>query len=189
MIARIQFKINKTSFIRPLKYAKSPENTINPAEITSKEEKSYVFGYLGGIVGIGLIIGPGVGGFLSSGSIGYLGTVLCALAISAITLFSIFFGLEESLPQERRAQFEEQPISQSFRLLSRIKKLDPPAIIKKIFGIRGCFTVTMATYISTITLFMIDVFEFDERELGFFMLFVGFFVSFNQVILSKKFIS
>ena len=159
------------------------------ADITSKEEKSYVFGYLGGIVGIGLIIGPGVGGFLSSGSIGYLGTVLCALVISAITLFSIFFGLEESLPEERRAPFEEQPISQSFRLLNRIKKLDPPAIIKKIFGIRGCFTVTMATYISTIALFMIDVFEFDERELGFFMLFVGFFVSFNQVILSKKFIS
>ena len=118
-----------------------------------------------------------------------ISAVVPSADISAITLFSIFFGLEESLPEERRAPFEEQPISQSFRLLNRIKKLDPPAIIKKIFGIRGCFTVTMATYISTIALFMIDVFEFDERELGFFMLFVGFFVSFNQVILSKKFIS
>jgi hypothetical protein len=42
MIARIQFKINKTSFIRPLKYAKSPENSINPAETTSKEEKGSI---------------------------------------------------------------------------------------------------------------------------------------------------
>ena len=134
------------------------------ADITSKEEKGYVFGYLGGIVGIGLIIGPGVGGFLSSGPMGYLGTVLCALAISAITLLSIFFGLEESLPEEKRAPFEEQPISQSFRLLNRIKRLDPPAIIKKVFAIRGCFTVTMATYISTIALFMIDVFELTKKN-------------------------
>jgi MFS transporter, DHA1 family, tetracycline resistance protein len=159
------------------------------ADITSREEKSYVFGYLGGIVGLGLIIGPGVGGFLSSGSIGYLGTVLCALVISLVTLISIYVGLDESLPEDKRSKFEKQPISQSFRLMYRIKKLNPPPIIRKIFAVRGCFTITMATYISTIALFMIDVFQFDERELGFFMLFVGFFVSFNQVVLSKKFIS
>ena len=81
------------------------------ADITTQEEKSYVFGYLGGIVGLGLIIGPGVGGFLSSGSIGYLGTVLCALFISTITLISIYVNLEESLPEEKRAPFEKQKLS------------------------------------------------------------------------------
>ena len=156
------------------------------ADITSQEEKSVVFGYIGGIVGVGMIIGPGIGGFLSSGSIGYLGTVLCALVISLLTLLSIFFLLEESLPEEKRAPFERQPISQSFRLLKRIQKLNPSPIITKIFAVRGCFTVMMAAYISTIALFMIDVFRLNEQELGFFMLFVGFFISFNQVVVSKK---
>ena len=42
IIAKIQFKINKISFISPLKYAKSPEKSINPAETISKEEKDSI---------------------------------------------------------------------------------------------------------------------------------------------------
>ena len=38
-IARIQFRINNTSFIKPLKYAKNPEKSVKPAEMKSKEER------------------------------------------------------------------------------------------------------------------------------------------------------
>ena len=44
------------------------------------------FGTLGGIVGIGFIIGPGVGGYLASGSYGYLGMVIGATCPSTVTL-------------------------------------------------------------------------------------------------------
>ena len=47
----------------------------------------------------------------------------------------------------------------------------------------------MATYVSTIALFIIDLFGFNERELGMFMLVVGLFISFNQAFMSKWFIS
>ena len=50
------------------------------------------------------------------------------------------------------------------------------------------FSVMMAAYISTIPLFVIDLFGFDERQLGLFMFAVGFFISFNQVVMSKIFI-
>jgi predicted MFS family arabinose efflux permease len=43
----------------------------------------------------------------------------------------------------------------------------------------------MATYVSTIALFIIDLFRFDERQLGMFMLVVGLFISFNQAVVSK----
>ena len=46
----------------------------------------------------------------------------------------------------------------------------------------------MASYISTIALFVIDVFDFDERELGAYMLMVGLFIAFNQAILAKIFV-
>ena len=51
------------------------------------------------------------------------------------------------------------------------------------------FSVMMAAYISTIVLFLIDTFQFDEKELGFFMLAVGLFLSFNQAFVSKRFIA
>jgi MFS family permease len=45
-----------------------------------------------------------------------------------------------------------------------------------------------ACYISTIALFIIDVFQFDELQLGYFMFVVGLFLAINQAFLSKMFI-
>ena len=57
--------------------------------------------------------------------------------------------------------------------------------IRKIFVLRALFNITMATYVSTIALFIIDLFHFDEKKLGMFMLVVGLFISFNQAFVSK----
>ena len=43
----------------------------------------------------------------------------------------------------------------------------------------------MAFYISTISLFIIDLFKFNEYKLGLFMLVVGIFLSFNQAFMSR----
>ena len=46
----------------------------------------------------------------------------------------------------------------------------------------------MAFYIGTIALYIIDLFSFNEKELGFFMLVVGAFLSINQAFVSKHFV-
>ncbi len=157
-------------------------------DITTQKEKSYIFGTLGGIAGIGMIIGPGVGGFLSSGSIGYLGMVIGAAILSFVTLASIALWLKESLPEEKRKQPSTDSSWQAFRLIRRIRHLNPPSIILNIYYIRFLFSIMMAAYISTIALFMIDLFQFNEKELGLFMLVVGLFISFNQAFVAKRFI-
>ncbi|MFK8037317.1 MAG: MFS transporter [Crocinitomicaceae bacterium] len=158
------------------------------ADITSPKEKSYIFGYLGGVAGIGIIIGPGIGGFTASSPLGYKGTVLTAIAISFITLLTIKYWLKESLPQGKRQQYEHQSISKSFFILRRIREVKPKPIIKTLFIIKFVFAIMMAFYISSISLFLIDLFKFNEKELGWFMLFVGIFLAFNQAFLSKRFI-
>lgn len=159
------------------------------ADISDQKEKSYIFGAMGGVAGLGLIIGPGLGGLLSSGPIGYLGMVLGAGLLSTITLISIFLWLKESLPLEKRRPRQKEPLWNSLRLLHRIKKLDPKPIILNIYFIRFLFSIMMAAYISTIALFMIDLFDFNEKELGLFMLVVGLFISFNQAFIAKLFIT
>jgi MFS transporter, DHA1 family, tetracycline resistance protein len=47
-------------------------------------------------------------------------------------------------------------------------------------------SVSMAFYISAIVLFVIDLFEFDEKGVGFFMLVAGIFLGFNQAFLYRK---
>jgi len=159
------------------------------ADITTRKEKSYIFGYLGGIAGLGMIIGPGIGGITASSSLGYMGTVFAAIVISVITLITLFTWLKESLPQENRRPRKTQSLMTSFWVLRRIKAVNPAPIIKLLFLLKLFFSVMMACYIGTIALFIIDLFQFNAKELGLFMLVVGVFLSFNQAFVSKRFIS
>lgn len=158
------------------------------SDITTREEKSYIFGYLGGIAGIGMIIGPGIGGLAASSSIGYAGTLIAAIVISTITLIVIFAWLKESHTHEKRSTEKRRNMLYSMLILRRIKRVNPSRLIRIIFVMKLLFSIMMAFYISTIALFMIDRFHFNERELGFFMLGVGVFLSFNQAFMSKRFI-
>lgn len=158
------------------------------SDITTREEKSYIFGYLGGIAGIGMIIGPGIGGLTASSGIGYAGTLIAAIVISTITLVVIFTWLKESHAEDKRSTEKRQNMLYSILILRRIKRVNPSRLIRIIFVMKLLFSIMMAFYISTIALFMIDRFQFNERELGFFMLGVGVFLSFNQAFMSKRFI-
>ena len=159
------------------------------SDVTTPHEKSYIFGYLGGIAGIGLIVGPGIGGYTASTSFGYSGTLITAIAISAVTLTSIALFLKESHPAEKRVPKTKHSVMDSFFILRRIRKIQPSHFIKTLFIVKFFFSAMVAFYMSTIALFMIDLFSFNERELGSFMLFVGVFLSFNQAFLSKRFIA
>lgn len=158
------------------------------SDITTRDQKSYIFGYLGGIAGLGLIIGPGIGGLTASSSIGYAGTIIAAIIISSITLLIIFFWLKESHPPQKRTPRQKQSFWKNLLILARIREVQPKPIIKLLFATKLFFSIMMAFYISTISLFMIDLFQFDEKELGFFMLFVGIFLAFNQAVVSQFFI-
>ena len=158
------------------------------ADITTPREKSYIFGYLGGIAGIGMIVGPGLGGLTASTSLGYKGTLITAIIISTITLLTIIYWLKESHPIEKRAAKRKNSLLSSFFVLRKIKEVQPKPIIKTLFIIKFFYSTMIAFYMSTIALFLIDLFSFKEKELGFFMLFVGVFLSFNQAFMSKQFI-
>ena len=127
------------------------------ADITSPKEKSYVFGYLGGVAGIGLIVGPGIGGLTASSSLGYIGTMITAAGISVITLLTIFFWLKESHPKEKRSPPGKQGIRKNLYILRRIKTLQPNPLLKLIFILKFLFSSMMGFYIGSIALFLIDL--------------------------------
>ncbi len=158
------------------------------ADITTRQEKSYIFGYLGGIAGIGMIIGPGLGGISASTSIGYLGTILVSISISVLTLLAIIFWLKESLPEEKRSPKKRQSLWKIINIPGRVRSVNPSNIIKTIFTVKLFFTAMMGFYIGTMALFLIDLFKFNEKELGFFMFVVGIFLAFNQAFASKQFV-
>lgn len=157
------------------------------SDITNKVEKSYIFGYLGGITGIGMIIGPGLGG-LTATTFGNSGTIITAIIISTFTLLAIYFWLKESHPAEKRNAQKDVSIFQTFLFRKKLKNLDAKPIIKQLFGMKLFFSTMVAWYFSTIPLFLKDTFHFDQQELGFFMFIIGIFLAFNQVVVAKQFV-
>ena len=158
------------------------------SDVTTKEEKSYVFGYLGGIVGIGLIIGPGIGGYTASSSFGYSATLVAAIVISSVALLSMFIWLRESHPVEKRTVTKAKPLITNFMILRQVRELDPSPIIRLLFVLKFLFSIMSACYMGTIVLYIIDLFAFNPREIGIFMLVVGIFLGINQALVSKWFI-
>ena len=158
------------------------------SDITTREEKGYIFGYLGGIAGLGMIIGPGLGGLAGSTSFGYLGTIFVSMGVSILALLSIFFWLKESHPPENRVPREKISLWKLLNIPGRVKKANPSEAIKSIFTIKMLFSSMMAFYIGTMALFLIDRFKFDTSELGIFFFVAGAFLAFNQAVLSKQFV-
>lgn len=158
------------------------------SDITTRKEKSYIFGYLGGIAGIGMIIGPGMGGLSASTNLGFSGTILVAIFISSVTLITIFMWLKESHPEENRRERQKHSIINSLFIPRRVRMVNPSRMVKVLFTVKLFFTTMMAFYIGTIALYLIDLFHFEEKELGMFLLVVGVFLAFNQAFLSKLFV-
>lgn len=158
------------------------------ADVTTRNEKSYIFGFLGGIAGLGMIIGPGLGGLSASTSLGYSGTIWLAIFVSSTTLLSITFWLKESHPAEKRSTKPSQSFLSGILIWRRIQSANPDKMIRLLFLLKAFFSIMMACYIGSIALYLIDTFQFDEKELGIFLFVVGAFLSFNQAFVSRKFI-
>ena len=76
------------------------------SDVTDAKNRSKGLGMIGAAFGLGFIIGPAAGGFLSQW--GYHVPALVAAGLSLINLGLIFFWLPESLTDERRAQQNSQ---------------------------------------------------------------------------------
>lgn len=71
---------------------------------TSEEERGGGMGILSAAIGVGVIFGPGLGGWLASGSLSL--PFFLAAALSTFALFPILIALPESLPLGKRTDRE-----------------------------------------------------------------------------------
>lgn len=94
-------------------------------DVTDDKNRSSGFGVIGTAFGLGFIIGPAVGGFLSHW--GYNIPAFAAASMALLNLISIFFFLPESLPKERRASLQSQQ-RRSLSFISLINSLNRPKV-------------------------------------------------------------
>lgn len=154
------------------------------SDVTTRAERSQMFGIMGGMAGLGFIIGPAIGGFTAK-YFGYLGTIGTAGFISFVTLILMYFALEESLPAEKRDPGVHPHIWQHINLWAKAKPYFKNKVVREVLQIHFFFAFVLSGYTSITSLFLIDSFQFDESQIAQFLFAVGTFIIINQVVFLK----
>lgn len=146
------------------------------ADVSSENDKSKNFGVIGAAFGAGFILGPFLGGLLSSGILPLLTLVtpfLFAAALSTASLIYVSRSLEETSPMEKSNINWRKPISQVVKGL-RIDDL------RKLFATNFLYFSGFAFFTSFVSVFLIKRFGFEQFEIGNFFLYLGVFIIITQ---------
>jgi MFS family permease len=144
------------------------------ADITKPEERAKGMGLIGAAFGLGFILGPAIGGALSTIRIGNRhGAVPCFVAacLSLVNLVWVAFGVAESLPPARRAALPRRQITPlSTQAMRRAFALPGVALAA---GVNFLVVLSFTNLDQTFTFFCGDLFGIDEQGTGYVLAFIG----------------
>ena len=143
------------------------------SDVTDEKNRAKGMGMIGAAFGLGFILGPASGGFLSHW--GYAVPAFVSAGLSLMNLFMISIFLPESLPMEKRVHH-----------LSEVKRKHPLHGLSAAFSkpIAGpilssiiVFSLSMAMFESVFSLFAKQRLQLSAQNTGFILAYVGVLVA------------
>ena len=157
------------------------------SDVTDEKNRSKGMGMIGAAFGLGFILGPASGGFLSRW--GYSVPAFVSAGLSLMNSFLIYFLLPESLPKEKRVHH----LSEAKRKhpLSGLATAFARPIAGPILSSIVIFSLSMAMFESVFSLFTKQRLELSAQATGFILAYVGVLVAGVQGggigVLTKRF--
>ncbi len=152
------------------------------ADVTDNENKSEGFGILGAAFGVGFMLGPFLGGILSSEMFAVLGLVtpfIFAAGLSTLSIFFVGFKLRETSPMEKSSINWRKPFSQ-------LKEGVRIPGIRKLLGTNFFYFSGFAFFTTFIPVFLVERFGFNQVQTGNFFFYIGILVIIGQGYLVPK---
>ena len=145
-------------------------------DVTNEENRARGLGLVGAAFGLGFIIGPAMGGFLSG--YGFSVPAFAAAGLSAINLLMVLIWLPESLSQEQREEMvsRQQP---KINLIALWEALRRPKV-GPILNISFFYGLAFALFTTMFSLFAQYKLELDARQTGYVLAYVGFLIALVQ---------
>ncbi|MBI2454325.1 MAG: MFS transporter [Parcubacteria group bacterium] len=138
------------------------------ADVTGQEERTQGMGLLGAALGLGLIFGPAMSGFL--GNFGFGVPAYGAAVLSFLNAFLIIFFLKESLGQELRSIKKIFVSSVHLKQFSEVLK---HPLMSHILATYFLATFALAAVQNIAILFAEERFHLTLNESGYFFAFLG----------------
>ena len=143
------------------------------ADVTKPEDRARGMGLIGVAFGLGFILGPGIGGALSSISIhGRNGAVPCFIAatLSLVNLAWTYVGLKESLPPEKRSKTGRRLTPLNIGAARDAFAL--PGVARAI-AVNFTITISFTVLDQTFRFFNKDAFGMSALDTGMTLAFIG----------------
>jgi len=138
------------------------------ADSTEPEDRTKWYGYIGGAIGIGTMIGPAIGGFLGMRSITL--PFYVTAGITFLSILCVTFFLPESLAPEKRA---EHFSTKSLNTFVHIKDIFSVKEAAALLVLGAFFYIGLSIYQFNASIFLKDVFAWGPVLIGGILTLVG----------------
>ena len=151
------------------------------ADMTTSENRARGMGLVGAAFGLGLMLGPALGGVLSAYGLGMPAFVACAIA-SANVVFGLLV-LPESLPPEKRKMINQ---TRALNWVAQLRNVIALPTIRALLLAMFLLNLAFAGLQTNFPLFSQARFGWDSTRNGFFFAFVGVCAVLIQGVLFGK---
>jgi DHA1 family multidrug resistance protein-like MFS transporter len=134
---------------------------------TGEKERGSGMGQLGAAMGAGIVLGPGLGGWLASVSLATPFFVASGLCLAALLL--VWVLLPESLPAGMRQPGEARPGGLQLKIFRQVL-LGPLGILMLLIFV---VSFGMSSFQGILGLYALDKFGFNTRQIGVIWMVVG----------------
>ena len=154
-------------------------------DVSKPEELANAFTLVGMAWGIGLVLGPALGGAL--GQVDLRAPAFFSAALALANLVFGFFYLPESLPKDRRETRPLRPADfNTFQSIGAIGRLPGLAAL---LGASALFNFAFGAMGSTETLYIIQKFAAQPWQIGIMTMLVGISISLVQALFVQKLVT
>jgi DHA1 family tetracycline resistance protein-like MFS transporter len=139
------------------------------SDVTDAKNRAKGMGLIGAAFGLGFIIGPAAGGFLSTW--GYSVPAFVAAGLAFLNVAAIYFWLPESLTGSQRAKSRDSK-KPGFSLEALLQALKRP-IVGPLLTVRFFFGMAFATFQTIFALYAQYKLQLTPQTVGFILAYVG----------------
>ena len=146
------------------------------ADVTDEKNRAKSFGLIGAAFGLGFILGPATGGWLST--YGFQVPAFVAAGLSALTMVLTFFMLPEPAHKGSNAR-------RAFSMAALKRALGNRAV-NGLLAISFTFGVAFTMFQTSFALFAASRFGYTEQQTGFVLAYVGFLSVIMQAVIVSR---
>ncbi len=154
------------------------------ADMTDPKERQKVFGIMGAAFGLGFILGPFLGGILSSPAILPFFSASTPFLFSGIlalfSVISIWFLFPESIKE----RYHDRKIN-FLSSLENIAKANKFHDVRYLFLTSFLFNAGFAFFTSFFNVYLTNKFSFSPADIGNFFAYVGFWMIITQLLVKR----